>query len=239
MYTNRSVIVEYVENLWNKIRTTMPSLFLWLLDASSIASPSTKFINWSYPRKVPVILRFLFKFNETLLSRYDLQKEQGTNTYRHKNTAQDKYYAAYFKFGPREELIIFASFSCYDNLTSSKALTSYCMQLPEEAPKNFRNGTSSMHWSNDRISLTPAGWCNCWGNNNGRKNSKSLRKGKRSLHHYKDSIYDWYIHSCIWLPIVSLARTSCLDWMVNNLTWLSCYDNLTPSKSWVILHAVD
>ncbi len=94
---------------------------------------------------------------------------------------------------------------------SSKRYTKLCVtmtaeSLPEEAPKNFRkNGTSSMRWSNGMISLTPGGWCNCWGSSNGKEKPKSLRKkGKRSSRNYKHGAYDWCIYSCIWLPIVSL-----------------------------------
>lgn len=62
----------FAESGFKKL-TTIPILFCSAPGTSSTASPKTIFINWSYPRRVPLTFLPLLRWREMVLSKYDLQ----------------------------------------------------------------------------------------------------------------------------------------------------------------------
>jgi hypothetical protein len=59
-------------------RTTMPISFRSAADTSSTVSSNTRFMNWSNPRKIPVILRFAFNLMDNFFSMNFLSSGMGT-----------------------------------------------------------------------------------------------------------------------------------------------------------------
>lgn len=88
--------------------TTMPILLDSDPEVSSTASPKTMFINWSYPRRVPLTFLPLFRCKEMVLSRYDLHVRQfnwNSEVYSTESHTQKDTAGLYLRLGPLDPMV--------------------------------------------------------------------------------------------------------------------------------------